>query len=95
MIIHQNHSDGEENGSMMVGMSVCLCFASKKPSEQEFFVPAGTDLGVKLLNVAILWRKVLVGENIHETVFVLFISTRPTTAGEGFMNPLWIEVLGK
>ena len=28
---------------------VCLCLASKKPSEREFFVPAGTDLGVKLL----------------------------------------------
>jgi hypothetical protein len=95
MLIHQNHAAGEENGSMMVGMSVCLCLASKKPSEREFFVPAGTDLGVKLLNGAILWRKVLVGENIHETVFVLFVSTRPTTAGEGFMNPLWIEVLGK
>ena len=26
-----------------------LCLASKKPSEREFFVPAGTDLGVKLL----------------------------------------------
>jgi hypothetical protein len=33
-----------------VGMFVCLCLASKKPSEQEFFVPAGTDLGVKLLS---------------------------------------------
>jgi hypothetical protein len=28
---------------------VCLCLASKKPSKREFFVPAGTDLGVKLL----------------------------------------------
>ena len=30
----------------------CLCacsLASKKPSEEEFFVPAGTDLSVKLL----------------------------------------------
>ena len=26
-----------------------LCLASKKPSEREFFVPAGTDLAVKLL----------------------------------------------
>jgi hypothetical protein len=32
-------------------MFVCLCLASKKPSEREFFVPAGTDLGVKLLNI--------------------------------------------
>jgi hypothetical protein len=50
MLIHQNHAAGEENGSIMVGMFVCLCLASKKPSEREFFVPAGTDLGVKLLS---------------------------------------------
>ena len=49
MLIHQNHAAGEENGSIMVGMFVCLCLASKKPSEREFFVPARTDLGVKLL----------------------------------------------
>ena len=49
MLIHQNHAAGEENGSIMVEMFVCLCLASKKPSEREFFVPAGTDLGVKLL----------------------------------------------
>jgi hypothetical protein len=48
-LIHQNHAAGEENGSIMVGMFVSLCLASKKPSEREFFVPAGTDLGVKLL----------------------------------------------
>jgi hypothetical protein len=33
----------------MVVIFVCLCLAIKKPSEQEFCVPAGTDLGVKLL----------------------------------------------
>jgi hypothetical protein len=33
----------------MVGIFVCLCLASKKPSKGECFVPAGTDLGVKLL----------------------------------------------
>jgi hypothetical protein len=33
----------------MVGMFVCLCLVSKKPSEREFFVPAGMDLCVKLL----------------------------------------------
>jgi hypothetical protein len=49
MLINQNHAAGEENGSIMVGMFVCLYLASKKPSEREFFVPAGTDLGVKLL----------------------------------------------
>jgi hypothetical protein len=49
MLIHQKHAAGEENSSIMVGIFVCLCLASKKPSEREFFVPAGTDLGVKLL----------------------------------------------
>jgi hypothetical protein len=53
MLVHQNHGAGGENGSIMVGMSVCLCLVSKKPSKREFFVPAGTDLGVKLLKVAI------------------------------------------
>jgi hypothetical protein len=32
MLIHQNHAAGEENGSIMVGMFVRLCLASKKPS---------------------------------------------------------------
>ena len=44
-----NHAAGEENGSIMVGMFVSLCLASKKSSEREFFVPAGMHLGVKLL----------------------------------------------
>ena len=34
---------------IMVGMLVCLCLASWKPSDWEFFVPARTHLGVKLL----------------------------------------------
>ncbi len=46
---HQIHAAGGENGSIMVGMFVCLCLASKKPSNQEFFLPVGTDLAVKLL----------------------------------------------
>jgi len=50
MLVHQNHAAGGENGSIMVGMFVSMCFlASQKPSEREFFVPAGTDLGAKLL----------------------------------------------
>jgi hypothetical protein len=49
MLVHQNHGTGGGNGSVMVGMFVCLCLVSKKPSEWEFFVPAGTGLGVKLL----------------------------------------------
>ena len=52
-LVHQNHAAGEENGSIMVGMFVSLCLASKKSSEREFFVPAGTHLGVKLLS----WRE--------------------------------------
>ena len=32
MLIHQNHAAGEENGSIMVGMFVCLCLASKSGS---------------------------------------------------------------
>jgi len=49
MLVHQNHAAGGENGSIMVGMFVCLCLASQNPFEREFFVTAGTDLGVKLL----------------------------------------------
>ena len=51
MLVHQNHGARVENGSIMVVVFVCLCLASKKSSEWEFFVPAGTDLGVKLLRV--------------------------------------------
>jgi hypothetical protein len=44
------HAAGGKIVSIMVGMFVSLCLASQKPSsEQEFFVPAGTGLGVKLL----------------------------------------------
>ena len=49
MFIHKNHAAGGENGSIMVGVFVCLCLASQKLSKWEFFVPARTDLGVKLL----------------------------------------------
>jgi hypothetical protein len=49
MLVHQNHAAGGENGSIVAGIFVSLCLASKKPSEREFFVPAGTDLGVQLL----------------------------------------------
>ena len=44
MFLHQNHGAGGGNGSVMVRMFVCLCLASKKPSERECFVPARTDL---------------------------------------------------
>jgi len=48
MLVHRNHAAGEENGSIMVGMFVSLCLGSKKSSEREFFVPAGTLIDVKL-----------------------------------------------
>ena len=54
MLGQQNHAAGGANGSIMVVVFVCLCLASKKPSEREFFVPAGTDLGVKLLSISIV-----------------------------------------
>ena len=56
MLDQQNHAAGGANGSIMVGMFVCLCLASKKPSEREFFVPAGTDLGVKLLIASLFYH---------------------------------------
>jgi hypothetical protein len=31
---------GGGNGSIMMVVFVCLCLASKKPFEREFFVPA-------------------------------------------------------
>jgi hypothetical protein len=37
MLDRQNHAAGGANGSIMVGMFVCLCLTSKKPSEREFF----------------------------------------------------------
>ena len=47
-LVHQIHAAGEENGSIVVGMFVSLCLASKKSLEREFFVPTGTLLDVKL-----------------------------------------------
>ncbi len=59
MLDRQNHVAGGANGSIMVGMFVCLCLASKKPSEREFLVSAGTDLGVKLLRVLCHIKKII------------------------------------
>jgi hypothetical protein len=36
-----------------------VCFASKKSSEREFFVPAGTHLAVKLLMLKALFLTLL------------------------------------
>ncbi len=73
--VHQNHGTGGGNGSIMVGMFVCLCLVSKKPSEREFFVPAGTDLGVKLLTL-FLTLSSLPAMDAHERP--LFIELRGT-----------------
>jgi hypothetical protein len=49
-VFHQrNHATGEANGSIMVGMFVCCVFCQQKASPAGVFVPAGTDLAVKLL----------------------------------------------
>jgi len=49
MFLHQKpYGAGGGNGSVMVGMFVCLHLASKKPSEREFFFSARMDLAVKL-----------------------------------------------
>jgi hypothetical protein len=48
VFINQNHGAGGGNGSILVGMFVCLCLASQYLFELEFFVPARMDLGVKL-----------------------------------------------
>ena len=49
----------------MVGMFVCSCLASQKPSEQEFSIPARMDLGVKLLmDGEAKIRKISSGEHI-------------------------------
>ena len=54
--IHRNHAAGGGNGSIMVGMFVCLCLASQKHSKREFFVPVRMDLGVKLSSEGATWQ---------------------------------------
>jgi len=49
IFVYQSHSARWENGSSWWGCLCDVCFASKKSSRREFFVPAGTHLGVKLL----------------------------------------------
>jgi len=51
MFIHGNHYARGENGSSWWGCLCDVCFASKKSSKREFFVPAGTHLAVKLLSI--------------------------------------------
>jgi hypothetical protein len=52
MFFHQHHATRGENGSSWWGCLCDVCLASKKSSEREFFVPAGTHLAVsKLLRI--------------------------------------------
>jgi hypothetical protein len=50
VFIYGNHAARRENGTSWWGCLCDVCFASKKSSEREFFVPAGTHLAVKLFN---------------------------------------------
>ena len=96
MLIHQNHAAGEENGSIMVAMFVSLCLASKKPSEREFFVPAGTDLGVKLLTPICLRAGTKTYPSVdflrRNSTFFLISATQPQPTNNTTMvsrSPLW------
>jgi hypothetical protein len=51
VFIYGNHAARRENGTSWWGCLCDVCFASKKSSEREFFVPAGTHLAVKLLKI--------------------------------------------
>ena len=63
----QNHATVVENGSIMVGILFVSCvLASKKSSEREFYVHAGTDLAVKLLIREIM--EILHTTGIHKQV---------------------------
>ena len=57
------------NGSIMVGMFVYMCLASKKPSKQEFFAPTLSDLGDKLLTAYRVW--LLVSDHFLTSFVVL------------------------
>jgi hypothetical protein len=49
VFIYGNHAARWENGTSWWGCLCDVCFASKKSSKREFFIPAGTHLAVKLL----------------------------------------------
>ena len=52
IFIYENHAARRENGTSWWVCLCDVCFASKKSSEREFFIPAGTHLAVKLLRGA-------------------------------------------
>jgi len=49
VFIHGNYAARQEIGSSWWGCLCDVCFASKKSSERDFFVPAGTHMGVNSL----------------------------------------------
>ena len=53
MLSQQNHAARGGNHSIVVGMFLCLCLASQKPSKQEFFIPirSGCICAAFLVNV--------------------------------------------
>ena len=54
VFIYGNHAARWENGASWWGCLCDVCFTSKKSLEREFFVPARTHLGVKLLILVVL-----------------------------------------
>jgi len=74
MFIYGNHDAGGENDSSWWGCLCDECVASKKSSEREFFVPAGTHLGIKLSNRFIKFKSRLPK---HITPRPLYIPARP------------------
>ena len=59
MFVHQNHVPGGGNSLSWWGCLWAVCFASQKPLDREFLVPAGMD-SAKLLNKQYLAKKVIV-----------------------------------
>jgi len=50
VFLYGNHAARWENSTSWWGCLCDVCFASKKSSKWDFFIPARTHLGVKLLN---------------------------------------------
>jgi hypothetical protein len=81
MFLHQDHGAGGGNGSIMVGVFVSLCLASKKLSEREFFVPARTDLAVKSKKV-----------EPNPITCALFYSPKMGNVGEQWVTKAWFQM---
>ena len=78
-------------GGVCSGMFVCLCSASKKPSEREFFVPARTDLAVLLSTFSRRHSQKSFVVDVRLLVNLLVESTRRKshTAHLRFLNQYW------